>query len=159
MPLSSLLTEKQKKILELKLKGMSNREIASALGSSDEYISQTLKQITSKIQTVKDTIELFTELGLIEKSPTFRLSEEGFNLLRSRRAQYKRYITTVTFNEKTLQDYRIKPCNELCPLFDRIALYPELVWSPRNRISTPIRSDLSKTRYVVGYSNEIGKCA
>ena len=113
----TILTEKQKEILKLKLEGRSNGEIAKKLSVSDEYISQTLKLVSGKIQTVKDSIELFTDLGLMESGPVFRLSEEGMNALRARRTRHSHFVTTVAFPKRSviLNAVAKKPCLRLCP--------------------------------------------
>lgn len=62
-----ILTEKEYKIAEMKLKrGLSNREIAKRLRVSESYVSKTLKNILRKMTTIKSTIEVYKELGLIK---------------------------------------------------------------------------------------------
>jgi predicted DNA-binding protein YlxM (UPF0122 family) len=153
---TTILTERQKEILELKLKGLSNHEIADTLRVSDEYISQALKLVSSKIQTVEDSIKLFRDLGLIESGPSFKLSEEGMNALKVRRAHLRHFITTVTYPRKPMTLCGIgKPiCGSPCPYIDNMII-PLKPWGLKKRT---FNLALVDRHGIKAYSNQLERC-
>jgi transcriptional regulator with XRE-family HTH domain len=62
-----------KEIVELKLKGLKNREIAGRLGISESAVSQTLHGVADKVQTLSDSLEMLEELGLWRNEEALRL--------------------------------------------------------------------------------------
>lgn len=72
---SALLTPRMKEIVQLKMKGLKNREIANKLSISESAVSQTLHAVADKVQTLNDSLKLLTELGLWP-------NDQGLQLLR-----------------------------------------------------------------------------
>jgi len=99
-----LLTEKELKIASMKLKGLANKEIATELNVSEPYISQTLAKIRLKIRSVKDSVSLLTQMGLLPKEPMLILTEKGRELATIDSNKLSTRYTTV----KTKQHISVK---------------------------------------------------
>jgi predicted DNA-binding protein YlxM (UPF0122 family) len=100
MAAATIFTEKELKVLKLKLQGIMNREIAQQLNVSEEDISQTLSKIRQKIHKVEDSIRLCESLGLIESGPRFRLTDEGKRLIAKSRVARQRFLAPVIMGPK-----------------------------------------------------------
>lgn len=71
------LTDRQMEVFALKRNGLSNREIAQRLDTTEPNISQILKRVREKIQSVEDTVNLLIQLGEFKEGPRISLSERG----------------------------------------------------------------------------------
>jgi DNA-binding CsgD family transcriptional regulator len=72
-----MFTEKELKMMSMKIKGQSNKEIAAELSVSEPDVSQTLARMRNKITSVKDSIELLSEIGILKEGPKLVLTEKG----------------------------------------------------------------------------------
>jgi len=97
---NALFTEKELKVVKMKLDGLMNREIARQLRVSEEDVSQTLSRVRNKIRKVEDSILLFESLNLINGGIEFRLSDKGKRLLASARTARRRIMTIITFDKQ-----------------------------------------------------------
>ena len=77
--MTSFLTEKEQRILQLRAKGTPNVDIANELGTSQADISQTFKRISQKITNVNDTLKLLRETNLVEQSTPIKLTPKGIS--------------------------------------------------------------------------------
>jgi len=77
---SKVFTEKELKVASMKLKGLANKEIAGELDVSEPDVSQTLARIRSKIGSVRDSVSLLSQIGVIREGPALILTEEGRRL-------------------------------------------------------------------------------
>lgn len=72
-----MFTEKELKMMSMKIKGQSNKEIAVDLCVSEPDVSQTLSRMRNKITSVKDSIALLSEIGILKEGPKMVLTEKG----------------------------------------------------------------------------------
>lgn len=75
--MASGLTEKEHRFLELRFRGMKNKEIALTEGLSEPDVSQTLSRAMDKFQTVQDTIEFMQSIGLVSCNFDIEFTENG----------------------------------------------------------------------------------
>jgi len=75
--MEKLLTEQEQVILKLRSSGMTNSEIAAKLEVSDPYVSKTFKNISSKIVSVENTLQLLKETGYLDQEPSLKLTTKG----------------------------------------------------------------------------------
>lgn len=108
------LTERQLQIAKLKHEGLTNREIARRLKTSESNVSQTLKTVINKIETVQDSTNILIEMGLISKQK-YVIPEYNFKRITIPTADLRKISnqsTTVavlgpkgTNTEKAAKDY------------------------------------------------------
>jgi len=82
MNVASGLTEKEHKFLELRFRGMKNKEIALTEKTSEPDVSQTLSRAMDKLQTVQDTIEFMQSIGLVSCNFDIEFTENGKKMFR-----------------------------------------------------------------------------
>ena len=70
-------TEKELKMMSMKIKGHSNKDIAAEMNVSEPDVSQTLARMRSKITSVKDSVALLTQIGILHEGPKLVLTEKG----------------------------------------------------------------------------------
>ena len=88
-------TKKQLQIAKLKHKGLSNRDIAKNVKTSEANVSQTLKTVISKIKTVQDSTDLLMDMGIIAK-PKYIITNRGFNRITIPSGDLRRVANTST---------------------------------------------------------------
>jgi DNA-binding CsgD family transcriptional regulator len=72
-----MFSENELKITSLKIRGLSNKEIAAKLNVSEPYVSQVLGTVRGKIGSVKDSVSLLTQMGVLHEGPMLSLTEKG----------------------------------------------------------------------------------
>jgi DNA-binding CsgD family transcriptional regulator len=72
-----VLTAAELEICKSWLLNKKNKEIASNLGVSESYVSQTIKKVKEKMDTLKSSVKMFEQLGLIEPITPLRFTDEG----------------------------------------------------------------------------------
>ena len=95
--MNSVFTDKQVKILELRIQGLRNKEIANKLNVSDVDVSQTINKIREKIKKVDDTLSLFENMGIIENKNTLRLSDKA-EIILNRISEEKQQLQNLQMN-------------------------------------------------------------
>jgi hypothetical protein len=80
------LTPKEIEILQLKRKGLKNKQIAEIKEVTEADISQTLSRITKKINSIQDVFGVLQNIGILENAAEIELTESGRTLLGDLRA-------------------------------------------------------------------------
>jgi hypothetical protein len=75
------LTDKEIEILQLKHKGLKNKQIAEMREVSEADISQTLSRITKKINSIQDVIGVLQNIGVLESDMEIELTQSGRTFL------------------------------------------------------------------------------
>jgi len=97
----TIFTQREQKIMQLRLSGSSNREIAEELNVTDPAITQTFRRIRKKIRAIKDSSHLLMQLGIMETGPDFRLTETGLRKMSLSLPEMRHISSQITRMEET----------------------------------------------------------
>jgi len=115
-----LITERELEMLKMKLKGrLSNKEIAKKLNVSEAYVSKTLKNVSKKIKSIEDAIEVCKELGII-KEEKIEINTEALKIIR------KKAINTLRTRKGSIPKPLRAPKIEISPDITK-RKYPEKI--------------------------------
>ena len=107
-----MFKEKELKVASMKLRGLSNRQIAEKLEVSEPDVSQTLGRIRGKITGVKDSVSLLTQIGVIHEGPMLALTEKGRELTdigKMSSSRYRLIQSKTSVNAKLVPNKLIFP--------------------------------------------------
>lgn len=95
-----MFTEKELKMMSMKIKGHSNKDIAAEMNVSEPDVSQTLARMRSKITSVKDSVALLTQIGILHEGPKLVLTEKGREFSKKLETEFKKMYTVNTCEVK-----------------------------------------------------------
>jgi DNA-binding CsgD family transcriptional regulator len=118
------LTDKELEVINLRYKGLKNKEIAEIKKVSEADISQIISRATKKIGTIQEVLEVLQKIGIIKADIEIELTESGEELLKNwrqgRLGRINRITTDLVKNEelvtakpKPISDYEGKYVTDL----------------------------------------------
>src|SRR5437867_260879 len=75
--MDSVFTKNEIEIFKAWLLKKKNREIADEMQTSEAYVSQTLKKIQEKINTLENSLNMLVQMGLTPPREELRLTKKG----------------------------------------------------------------------------------
>ena len=108
------LTAKEIEILQLKRKGLKNKQIAEMREVSEADISQTLSRITEKINSIQDVFGVLQNIGVLKNDVEIELTESGRTFLNELRETRSERLDSIK-NKLPVErlDAHFKPTFEL----------------------------------------------
>jgi len=108
--MKSVFSNQEISIYKAWILGKKNKDIAEELKVSESYISQTLKGINEKINTLQNSIDILKGMGIIE-APELKLNDKGRKSLRKdiskKTLGTKKKISPVIPNFRPLRQWPI----------------------------------------------------